>query len=78
MFPNYTDNHNVHFKFNNFLFENCGIYETMWKNIVQPDRPQMTLCHMPTSRWITKARNTHSEYETFIAFPLQQLLLERA
>jgi hypothetical protein len=22
--------------------ENPGVYETMWKNMVQPDRPQMT------------------------------------
>jgi hypothetical protein len=28
--------------------------------------------------WIPKATNTHSEYETFIAFPRQQWLRERA
>jgi hypothetical protein len=27
--------------------------------------------------WIAKAKNTHSEYVIFIAFPLQQLLHER-
>jgi hypothetical protein len=26
----------------NFLSENRDIYEIMWKNFVQPDRPQMT------------------------------------
>jgi hypothetical protein len=26
-----------------FFFENCAIYEIMWKNMVQPDRPQMTI-----------------------------------
>jgi len=31
-------NQNIHFMINNF-FENHAIYEIMWKNIVQPDRP---------------------------------------
>jgi len=26
--------------------ENRAVYETMWKNIVEPDRPQMTTRHM--------------------------------
>jgi len=26
-----------------FFFENRIMYETMWKNIVEPDRPQMTI-----------------------------------
>jgi len=25
-----------------FISKNCAIYEKMWKNMVQPDRPQMT------------------------------------
>jgi len=29
-------------KFNNFLSENCAVYEIMWKNIVETDGPQMT------------------------------------
>jgi len=28
--------------------------------------------------WTSKAKNTHSEYVIFIAFPLQQLLHDRA
>ena len=36
-------NENTHFKFNNFLFEYHVIYEVMWKNVVQPDRPHMTI-----------------------------------
>jgi len=31
-----------------------------------------------TACWITKTTNTHSEYATLIAFPLQQRLHERA
>jgi hypothetical protein len=29
-----------------FFFENCAVYEIMWKNIVEPDRPRMTVCRM--------------------------------
>ena len=27
---------------NNFFPENRAVYEIMWKNIVEPERPQMT------------------------------------
>jgi hypothetical protein len=33
----------THFIFNNFFFENRAFYEIMWKNKVQPDRPQVTI-----------------------------------
>jgi hypothetical protein len=36
------ENQNTQFIFHIFL-ENCGVYEIMWKNIVEPDRPQMTI-----------------------------------
>jgi hypothetical protein len=26
-----------------FVFKNRAVYEVMWKNIVQPDRPQTTI-----------------------------------
>jgi hypothetical protein len=50
----------------------------MWKNIVEPDRPQMTVSRMRIACWIPKATNTHSEYVILIAFPLHQWLHERA
>ena len=50
----------------------------MWKNNTVPGRPEMTIWHVGFSCWIPKATNTHSEYVTFIAFPLQQFLHERA
>jgi len=37
------ENQNTHFEFSDFFFENCAIYEIMWKNIVEPGRPQMTV-----------------------------------
>jgi len=45
-----------------FFFENRVIYEIMWKNIVQPDRPQITIWCMRISRWTPKTKNTHSQY----------------
>jgi hypothetical protein len=27
----------------NFFAENCAVYDTMWKNMAQLDRPQMTM-----------------------------------
>jgi hypothetical protein len=40
--------------------ENRAVYEIMWKNIVQPDRPQMTIWRMRIACWIPKATNTDS------------------
>jgi hypothetical protein len=38
-----TFNQNTHFMFNNFFPESRAVYEITWKNIIQPDRPQMTI-----------------------------------
>jgi hypothetical protein len=35
------ENQNTHFMLSNFFSENPAVYEIMWKNIVEPDRPQM-------------------------------------
>jgi hypothetical protein len=50
----------------------------MWQNIVEPDRPQMTIWLMCIACRITKATNLHSEYVILTAFPLQQWFHERA
>ena len=50
----------------------------MWKNNVQPDRPQMTIRRMSIACWMPNATNTHPEYVIRIAFPRQQWLHERA
>jgi prenyltransferase beta subunit len=46
----------------------------MLKNMLQPDRPQMTYCKAHTLCMLDKykATDTNSEYVTLIAFPLQQ------
>jgi len=66
-----TENQSTHFIFNNFFFfsKNLAVYEIMWKNIVKPDRPQMTIPHMRIASKIAKATITHSEYVTRSAFP---------
>ena len=58
--------------------ENCAVWEIMWKNIVEPDRPQMTIWCTCIACWMIKATNTHSECVIHIAFPQQQLSHERA
>ena len=74
-----TENQNTHFVFNNFFFfENLAVYEIMWKNMVQPDRPQMTIRCMRIACWIPKDTDTHSQYVIIVAFPLQQWLRERS
>jgi hypothetical protein len=60
-----------------FLFESFAVYEILWKNIVEPGRPQMTILRMCSACWIPRTTNTNSEYVIFIAFPLQQYLHER-
>jgi len=50
----------------------------MWKNMSEPDSPQMAIWRMRIACWIPKATDTHSEYVKRIAFPLQQWLHERA
>ena len=66
-------NQNTLFTFNNFFPENRAIYKILWKNIVEPSRPQMALWFMCIRCWITKATNT-LRCLIFIAFPPQQWL----
>jgi hypothetical protein len=70
-FKGCRENQSTHFIFSNFYYENRAIYEIMWKNIVERGRAQMAIWRMRTACWIPKAAYTHSEYVTFIAFPLQ-------
>jgi len=72
---NWRGNLSAHFMFSK-VFENRTVYEIMWKNTVQADRPQMTTWRMRIACWISKATNTHSHYVIFIVFPLQQWLHE--
>jgi len=44
-----------------FFFENCGVYEKMWKDIVERERPQMTIWRMRIACGIPKATYAHSQ-----------------
>ena len=57
-----------------FFFEKRVFYEIMWKNMVEPDMPQMTIWPMRIAYWTPKATNTHSEYVILLFFHLQQWL----
>jgi hypothetical protein len=39
------ENQNTHYIFSNILSKNCTTYEIMWKNLVQPLKPQVTIQH---------------------------------
>jgi len=52
----------------NLFPENRALYEIMWKNIVEPDRPPMKIWRKRLACWIPKAKNTHSEYVMLIHF----------
>jgi hypothetical protein len=67
----------THFMFNIFFFSRA-VYEIMWENVVQPDRPHVTVWRMRIACWVPKATNTHSEYVILFALPLQQWLHECA
>ena len=62
------------------FLENCAVYEIMWKNIVQPGRPQMTIWRMRIACWISKTTHTHTHTHTICntAFALQQWSQARA
>jgi len=49
----------------------------MWKNIVEPDKPQTTMCQTRISWWIPKAPNTYSGYAPLTAFPLKWVIRTR-
>ena len=64
----------TYFVCNSIFFENRAVYEIIWKNAVQPDRPQMTLCCVSIGSWTPKATNTYSKFVILTAFLLQQRL----
>jgi len=44
------------------------VYDIIWKNIVEPYEPQMTIWRMRIACKKTKATNTQSEYVILTAF----------
>jgi hypothetical protein len=63
------ENQNTYFVCSNYLFsKNHAICEIMWKNKLEPGRPQMTIWLMRTVCWMTTATDTHLEYVIVIPF----------
>jgi hypothetical protein len=60
-----------------FFPENRAVYEMMWKNNVEPGRPQMTIWRMCIACRLPKATITQSEYVIFIAFPLPAVVTRK-
>jgi len=52
------------------------VYEVMWKNVVHPYRPHMTIWRMRFFCLMIKAGDTHSEYVVLTVFARQQWLQE--
>jgi hypothetical protein len=50
----------------------------MWKNILESDRPQMTIWSIRVACWVPAATKTPSDCVTLIALPRQQWLHECA
>jgi hypothetical protein len=50
----------------------------MWKNKVQPEKSQMTIWCMRNASWMPNTTNTHPQYVTLVAFPLQQWIQEHS
>ena len=71
-----SQNQKTDFILNNLPTKTRAVYEIMYKNMVQPERPQATIYY--GACWITKAANTHSEYVIIFYFPKQQCLCQRA
>ena len=60
-------------KFIYFFLENLTLYEIKWKNILEPDRSQVTIQYGEEKM---QTNQTHLQYLILIPFPLQQLLGE--
>jgi len=55
-----TKNHNTHFMFNTFFFENRAVYEIMWKNMAMPDGRRKDAICLPDNEGKNKKTHTHS------------------
>ena len=67
----------THSIFNDILSKIVPFFEVKRKDVVEPDRLQITIWRMCIACWIPKATNTHADYVIPIAFLLQQRLHER-
>jgi hypothetical protein len=77
---NHRENHNTLFCCIT-VFKNRAVYEIIWKNNVDLDRPRMTIWRLRIACWLTMATNTNCRnmvIRVLIAFLLQEWLHIRA
>jgi len=55
-----VDQIKTHILCSGIFFENHVMYDIMWKNFVEWDRPQMKIWCMCSASWILKATNSDS------------------
>jgi len=68
----------THFIFDTVLFvEIRNVYEILWKNEVEPDRPHMIIWRMCIACWLAKAKTHTHRIFNITTFPGQQYLGER-
>ena len=60
-----------------FFFRKSSLLQTVFKNTVEPHRPQITTWRTRIAWWAPKAKDTNSEYVILISCPLQQWFQER-
>ena len=71
------ENKNTIFMFSNSFPENRAVYEILWNNTVEPDRPQMTIWRLGIECRIHKATDK-LRISNIFSSPLQQWLQKRA
>jgi hypothetical protein len=70
-------NENTHFVLIKFFFRKSCRFLMTWKNIVERDRPQMTIWRMRITCWIPKATNRHSEYVNTYCLPSAKMVARK-
>jgi hypothetical protein len=81
MFQTYCrEDRNAHFVFSNtFCRKSCRLWDNVGKYCIAGQAADDNIIrHMRIACWVPKATNTHSEYVTLIAFPMQQWMQDRA
>jgi hypothetical protein len=58
----YEENQNTYVQITFSFSENRSLYEIMWKNNVEPHRPQMNTWRMRIACWTPKATSIDSQY----------------
>ena len=60
------------------FYENRAVYETIGKNMKEPQAAYNILWRLHIACWITEATATHTEHKILISFPRQQWLRKAA